>query len=77
MLSGGYWEQARRNDTDDLFRKVAPLLADADVAVGNLEGPLTERASAGPPWKTSLTSGPNKNPERDRPRCARASPSMT
>lgn len=58
MLSGGYWEQVRKNETDDLFRNVAPLLDDADVAVGNLEGPLTERASAGPPWRFCLHGHP-------------------
>jgi len=58
MLSGSYWDQARKNDTENLFKEVTPLLEDAQVAVGNLEGPLTEGAVSCPPWRFCLHGHP-------------------
>lgn len=58
MLSGGYWDRARANDLDGLFREVAPLLTAADVSIGNLEGPLTELPPDAPPWRFCLRGHP-------------------
>jgi len=58
MLGGGYWDRARSNDTQNLFKSVSPLLANAHIALGNLEGPLTERPVAAPTWRFCLRGHP-------------------
>jgi hypothetical protein len=58
MLGGGYWDRARNNHTQNLFKNVTPLLANAHMAVGNLEGPLTERPVAAPTWRFCLRGHP-------------------
>jgi Bacterial capsule synthesis protein PGA_cap len=58
MLSGGYWEVASKAESLGVFEELKPLLAEADIAVGNLEGPLTECSVAAPPWCFCLHGHP-------------------
>lgn len=58
MLSGGYWEAARAGNAESLFTNLTPLLTKSDIAVGNLEGPLTERPPVWPPWRFCLRGHP-------------------
>lgn len=58
MLSGGYWDAARRSETQSLFEDLAPVLSDVHMAVGNLEGPLTERAEVTPASRFCLRGHP-------------------
>jgi hypothetical protein len=58
MLSCGYWEVARKTEGRGVFEELKPLLAEADIAVGNLEGPLTQRSAVAPPWRFCLRGHP-------------------
>jgi hypothetical protein len=58
MLSGGYWEVARKTEGRGVFEELKPLLAEADIAVGNLEGPLTQCSAVAPPWRFCLHGHP-------------------
>jgi poly-gamma-glutamate synthesis protein (capsule biosynthesis protein) len=61
-FNGGYEELARQGAAGRVAEAIAPLLAGADIAIGNLEGPLTNRPSAGPPWRFCLHGHPSFGP---------------
>ena len=58
ILSSGYWDVVTKAERLGIFEDVRPLLAEADIAVGNLEGPLTERPVVAPPWRFCLHGHP-------------------
>lgn len=58
MLSSGYWGVASEAERQGLFDEVKPFLAEADIAVGNLEGPLTQCPAVAPPWRFCLHGHP-------------------
>jgi len=58
ILSSGYWEIASKAESLGVFGELKPLLAEADIALGNLEGPLTERPPVAPPWRFCLRGHP-------------------
>lgn len=57
-LNGGYENLARQAKERSLAASIGPLLAGSDLAIGNLEGPLTNRESAGPSWRFCLHGNP-------------------
>jgi hypothetical protein len=57
-LNGGYEDLVRDGREQNLATSVASLLAGSDITIGNLEGPLTNCESAGPPWRFGLHGNP-------------------
>jgi Bacterial capsule synthesis protein PGA_cap len=57
-LNGGYHQLASTGKARTLAGAIAPLLADNDIAIGNLEGPLTTRAAVAPPSHFTLRGDP-------------------
>lgn len=57
-LNAGYEDLLRQGRAREVFAGVAPILADADLVIGNLEGPLTERPGVSPPWRHCLRGNP-------------------
>jgi hypothetical protein len=57
-LNGGYEDLVRKGETGSLVTALRPLLVESDLAIGNLEGPLTSCSSAGPPWRFGLHGNP-------------------
>jgi len=57
-LNGRYNQIVNAGNLRALATSVAPLLAGSDIAVGNLEGPLTTRPSVGPAWCFTLRGHP-------------------
>ena len=57
-LNGGYEDLVRKGETGSLATALSPLLVESDLAIGNLEGPLTSCSSAGPPWRFGLHGNP-------------------
>lgn len=49
---------AKNGTAKKLSAAIALMVSDSDVAVGNLEGPLTCRPPAGPPWRFTLHGDP-------------------
>jgi len=60
-LNGGY-EKLREEETSSLGSAVSCLLSQSDLAIGNLEGPLTTSADPGPPWRFNLHGNPKYVP---------------
>jgi len=57
-LGGGYEDLARQDKQRSLAASIEPLLAGSDLAIGNLEGPLTNHESEGPSWRFCLHGNP-------------------
>ena len=57
-LNGRYNELANAGNPRALVPTIASLLADSDLAIGNLEGPLTTRPPVLPPWCFTLRGHP-------------------
>lgn len=57
-LNAGYEDRARQNRGQEVFAGITPLFSGADLVIGNLEGALTERPSASPPWRHCLRGNP-------------------
>ena len=60
MLDGSAREIMQKNSYDFAFEKMRPWLLGADVAFGNLEGPLTKRGTAAQDKKYLFRSPPDK-----------------
>lgn len=54
MLDRDVWSKMERFGADYPFRKLEDLLAGADLVIGNLEGPVTERGSHAVPYGNLL-----------------------
>lgn len=61
-LNAGYEDLLRQGKGQEVFAGIAPLFANADLVIGNLEGPLTERPSVSPPWRHCLRGNPRYAP---------------
>jgi len=61
-LNGPYEDLLRQGKAHEVLAGVATVLARADFAIGNLEGPLTVRPSVGPPWRYCLRGHPDYAP---------------
>src|ERR1700737_4467536 len=57
-LNGGYWGLVPHGKAKGLAPPIARLIGETDIAIGNLEGPLTTCNSAGPPWRFGLHGHP-------------------
>ena len=58
-LNGGYHQLASTGNARTLAGAIAPMFADSDVAIGNLEGPLTTRPAVAPPSHFTLRGDPS------------------
>ena len=58
-LNGGYEELARKGRAQEVLSAVTPLLQEADLTLGNLEGPFTERPPVSPPWRHCMRGHPS------------------
>jgi Bacterial capsule synthesis protein PGA_cap len=57
-LNGGYNQLAKTRDAQSLVAAIASLLGQHDIAIGNLEGPLTTRPASVPPSHFTLCGDP-------------------
>jgi Bacterial capsule synthesis protein PGA_cap len=57
-LNGGYHQLSSTGNADALAATIHSLLGDTDIAIGNLEGPLTTRPAIVPPSHFTLRGGP-------------------
>lgn len=57
-LNGGYHSLVHEDGGRSFVASVRSLVAGSDIVIGNLEGPLTDCASAGPPWRFTLHGAP-------------------
>jgi hypothetical protein len=57
-LNAGYDDLVRQGRGEEVFAEISPVWSGADLLIGNLEGPLTQRPSVSPPWRHCLRGNP-------------------